>query len=162
MLQQISVLLSQLGAETLIVLGDLVHSSISAQRDFEDELAEWRRLHSQVDILLLRGNHDQRNTGFYDRLGIEIHDNKTRIWNSLELCHDPKDASSESFSLCGHIHPAVKLNRYKLPCFWLRSNQLVLPAFGEFTGLHAVDLDAKEAAFAICDQSLAIVSYSRR
>ena len=42
---------------------------------------------------------------------------------------------------CGHLHPGVKLKgdglqRLKLPCFYHTKNQLILPAFGAFTGLH--------------------------
>ena len=47
----------------------------------------------------------------------------------------------DQFNICGHVHPAVKLRglgrQYmKLNCFYISDNQLILPAFGTFTGSH--------------------------
>ena len=47
----------------------------------------------------------------------------------------------DEFNICGHVHPAVKLRglgrQYmKLNCFYISDNQLILPAFGTFTGSH--------------------------
>ena len=43
------------------------------------------------------------------------------------------------FNFCGHIHPGIKLKgigrQYlNLSCFFQKPNQMILPAFGEFTG----------------------------
>lgn len=45
----------------------------------------------------------------------------------------------DDFIICGHIHPATTLTDFdgkvmKVPCFVLDPNQLILPAFGRFTG----------------------------
>ena len=45
--------------------------------------------------------------------------------------------------VAGHWHPAAVVHgrardRLRLPCFCLSAQQLVLPAFGEFTGMHVV------------------------
>ena len=45
--------------------------------------------------------------------------------------------------ICGHIHPGVKLKgvglqQMKVPCFYQSHKQLILPAFGAFTGIHVL------------------------
>ena len=52
-----------------------------------------------------------------------------------------KETKKEKFVFCGHVHPGVKLKgaglqQLKMPCFYQSRNQLILPAFGAFTGLH--------------------------
>jgi uncharacterized protein len=44
-----------------------------------------------------------------------------------------------------------KLDTLRLPCFWLHGRVLTLPAFGEFTGGHAVgsQRSAKERLFVV-------------
>ncbi|WP_332911905.1 hypothetical protein [Algoriphagus boritolerans] len=46
-------------------------------------------------------------------------------------------------NLCGHIHPGVRLlgkarQTVRIPCFHLSKSRLILPAFGNFTGLALV------------------------
>ncbi len=45
--------------------------------------------------------------------------------------------------ISGHLHPGIKIQgkgrqRIVLPCFVQQENQLVIPAFGTFTGLHLI------------------------
>jgi len=47
----------------------------------------------------------------------------------------------ENFVFCGHVNTRVKLKgaglqQLKMPCFYQSRNQLILPSFGAFTGLH--------------------------
>ncbi len=57
------------------------------------------------------------------------------------------DASLQTFQITGHIHPGIVLNSavksIRLPCFALSHNQLLLPAFSEFTGLDTKNLPGK-------------------
>lgn len=53
----------------------------------------------------------------------------------------PEDHASPTpaYEIAGHLHPAVRLegrgrDRLRVPCFWVRPTQCVLPAFGGFTG----------------------------
>jgi metallophosphoesterase superfamily enzyme len=48
-----------------------------------------------------------------------------------------------AYVLAGHLHPGVVLggrahDRLRLPCFHFGPRSGVLPAFGEFTGMHVV------------------------
>ena len=149
-----------LRAETLLVLGDFLHSSVPAQDDFEVELHQWRRNNSSLKLVLVKGNHDRRAHSFYQQLQIEVPDKLSIQVGPFDLRHAPGDAVGSRFSLSGHLHPALCLENLKLPCFWLRENQLVLPAFGEFTGTAQIKLSANETAVVICEECLAVVSPS--
>jgi len=49
-----------------------------------------------------------------------------------------------NLSFAGHIHPSYvlkvrgKKSRLRMPAYWLSGSQIVLPAFGEFTGSHNI------------------------
>ena len=54
--------------------------------------------------------------------------------------------------IAGHIHPVFQLQgrgrqRLRLPCFHVTDDITVLPAFGEFTGGHAVELTSTSRIF---------------
>ncbi len=160
MLATITEQTSRLGAKTIIVLGDFTHSKFRSSKDFEQELLQWRTS-CEVELILCKGNHDLMPASFYSQLNIRTADKEFLSACPLELCHDPVSATGEKFSLCGHLHPATKVGGLKLPAFWLRKNQLVLPAFGLFTGTAAIALGAQEKALAICEDQLAILEVVR-
>ena len=116
------------------ILGDLFHSSYN--KEWDDWIIYFSK--SNVMFTLILGNHDQ-----YD---------SKKLWDSNitlvnELIIDPflfthyPEKEFDQFNICGHVHPAVKLRglgrQYmKLNCFYITDNQLILPAFGTFTGSH--------------------------
>ena len=55
-------------------------------------------------------------------------------------CHHPQ-AHPTHVVLAGHLHPVCRLSGpardgLRLPCFVIEPGQLILPAFGAFTGGH--------------------------
>lgn len=52
--------------------------------------------------------------------------------------------SDSNLNFAGHIHPSYvlkargKKNSLRMPAYWFSGNQIVLPAFGEFTGTHNI------------------------
>lgn len=157
-LARLSELLRVTGAEELWVLGDLVHGPISA------ELARlgqrWREAHPALRWLLVRGNHDRHAPRMPEAWRLQ--EASVAIRDSLLLAHAPDDvlhatAGSENdstpFSIVGHVHPAVRLtggaDSLRAPAFWLRPQQLVLPAFGSFTGGQRVNASAADRLFAV-------------
>ena len=160
MLDRLTEQIGALGAKNLMILGDFLHSNVRAKVDFEQELFEWRVQNAALEITLVKGNHDKRSKEFYDGLRMEVVASTSLQWKSIELCHDPKDVKSERFALCGHLHPALRLAGRSLPCFWLRANQLVLPAFGEFTGSARFAISDTDLAIAVVDDSVAVLDRS--
>jgi metallophosphoesterase superfamily enzyme len=67
-------------------------------------------------------------------------------------------ASSE-YVVSGHLHPAIQLSgsaqqRLRLPCYWFGENQGVLPAFGEFTGMHTIQPKKGDQIFVIAENQV--------
>lgn len=129
-LARLDVLLAQTGASRLMLLGDVVHGPIHAAH-WQDQWKLWRRRHDWLAVQAVRGNHDralERSTLGIELLGEGVEE------EGLWLCHEPVDDGRPA--MCGHVHPVVKLPGLvrALPAFHCRQNQLILPAFGAFTG----------------------------
>ncbi len=140
-LDLLSTLVARHGARRIVFLGDFLHSARSHAAATLAALARWRERHAALELTLVRGNHDDRAGDPPAALGIEAIDEPLRF-GGLALCHHPK-ARPDSYVLAGHIHPCVNLagrarDRLRLPCFWFGEQVGVLPAFGAFTGMHAV------------------------
>ncbi len=108
---------------------------------------------SKFNIILINGNHDIISPLKYETLGIKILDEL--VAKDFLLTHHPEERES-FFNFCGHIHPAFKIRRsgkqsLRLPCFFKSHNQLILPAFGEFTGWFTLKPTKKDQVFAIAE-----------
>lgn len=128
-------------------LGDLFHSHINSEWNLFEE---WTS-RSKSKIILINGNHDIISPLKYEALGIKIQDEL--VEKDFLLTHQPEERENY-FNFCGHIHPAVKLRgsgkqSLKLPCFFKSPNQMILPAFGEFTGSFTLTPGEKDQVFAI-------------
>jgi DNA ligase-associated metallophosphoesterase len=144
----------------IIFLGDLFHSrKNSAFTLFED----WRLRYSDIEMILIHGNHDiMSNQDYYD-LGLKIY-SEYHI-GSIWLTHEPQIITNEEsrFNLAGHVHPGIRLRgkgkqSLTLPCFWFGDRQGLMPAFGQFTGKHLVDIHENTIIFAIAnDQVIRII-----
>jgi DNA ligase-associated metallophosphoesterase len=119
-------------AETIIFLGDLFHSKMNKEWNL---FSDWTKTITQ-QIILVEGNHDIISKNNYTDLNIEIY--SELIIDDFLLTHHPTEREL-FFNFCGHIHPGIKLTGLgkqflSLPCFFRKPNQLIFPAFGEFTG----------------------------
>ncbi len=122
---------------TIVFLGDLFHSSLNKEWELFEE---WVRSIS-AKIILVSGNHDIISPLKYEELEISVL--AELQLDSFLLTHHPTE-HEDLFNFCGHIHPAVRLSglgrqSIKLPCFYKTDRQLILPAFGEFTGSHTLE-----------------------
>jgi DNA ligase-associated metallophosphoesterase len=153
-LQRLSALVERLPVRRLVFLGDFLHSERAHAPATLAALARWRERNAGLSLSLVRGNHDQRAGDPPAELGIEVVDEPLRL-GGLALCHHPQ-AVDGAYALAGHLHPCVAvgrgLDRMRLPCFWLRPRWGVLPAFGAFTGMHAVHADEEDRVFAVAEQ----------
>src|SRR5262245_53573421 len=140
-LARLSAALTASGATRLIVLGDFVRSARSYARTTLNALARWRDAHTALHVTLLRGNHDARAGDPPARFGFDVVDAPLRCGPWL-LAHEPSP-QPDAYVLAGHVHPCVVVgargfDRLRLPCFHFGARVGVLPAFGEFTGSHAM------------------------
>lgn len=144
-------------ARRLIVLGDLFHARAGriATRTLA-ELRRWRALRPELEILLVRGNHDRHAGDPPEDLHINCL-NAPAFAPPFVLRHEPGD-SPDGYTLAGHLHPGVVLTGpgfwERLPCFWLTSRTAVLPAFGSFTGLKPVSREPNDRIFVIANDEV--------
>jgi DNA ligase-associated metallophosphoesterase len=133
-------------------LGDLFHSSLNKEWElFENWVAK-----TPSEIILVAGNHDIIAPEKFQQLHIPIF--PELVIDDFLLTHHPEERE-DHFTFCGHIHPAVKLQgfgrqRLRLPCFFKSKNQMILPAFGQFTGTHALNPSKDDEVYAIVEDTV--------
>lgn len=137
---------------SLYFLGDLLHARAAQNPELLGKLLNWRMRHAGIEMTLIRGNHDSKAGDPPAEMNIEVVEEHFML-GGFALCHHPQTVPG-AFALAGHEHPVVVLNgkgrsRARLPCFYLKAGQLILPSFGEFTGGFAVVPQAGERVFPV-------------
>lgn len=120
----------------ILFLGDLFHSS---QNNEWLLFVAWAKKQS-AKLVLIKGNHDLIPDSNFKSIGVQVYESLHE--GHFCFSHYPQE-NTKLFVFCGHLHPGIKLHgrgkqQLKLPCFFHAPNQLILPAFGAFTGLHLV------------------------
>ena len=156
-LARLSELVAARAARRVVFLGDFLHSERAHAASTLGALARWRAAHAALELVLVRGNHDDRAGDPPPSLGVEVVDEP---WPDagLLLCHHPRPQPG-GYVLAGHLHPCVTLggrahDHLRLPCFHFGASVGVLPAFGSFTGMHPVRAAPGERVYAIADAAV--------
>lgn len=136
-LDRLSKLIEHHRPAQILVLGDLFHGREAANPENLMLFETWKQS-VNVPILLVAGNHDRWVK--LDEFGLVSH-NYCDL-GPFRLSHQPIQCDRPV--VCGHIHPGVLLSGRgrqieKIACFWVQADQIVLPAFGELTGLYLVE-----------------------
>ncbi len=86
------------------------------------------------------GNHDRRAAHLYEGCGFRGVAEPALV-AGIACRHHPagREARGSRLTLAGHVHPVARISgrgrdSLRLPCFVIDGRQIVLPAFGEFTG----------------------------
>lgn len=151
-LQRLSDAVAATGARHIVFLGDLLHSARSRAAATGAAVAHWREAHAELQLTLVRGNHDSHAGDPPPEWGVRCVDEPLHL-GGLALCHHPQPVAG-AYVLAGHVHPAVVLGgrahqRLRLPCFHLGAEVGVLPAFGAFTGMHVMARGAGERVYVV-------------
>lgn len=154
--EQLDRVLSEFDATEICFLGDLFHSHINTEWILFEQ---WVRS-KKVSLSLVTGNHDIINPLRFKELDFELY--SERMIDTFLLTHEPEDRAGY-FNFCGHIHPGVILQgsgkqHLRLPCFFKQPLQLILPAFGSFTGLYILEPSKEDAVFVIGDGEVIAIS----
>ena len=158
-LNALTALIERHAAARVIFLGDLLHSARAQASTTLDAFARWRERHAGVELLLVRGNHDRHAGDPPASLGIRGVEEPHCLPGTpgLALCHHPEPRPGV-YVLAGHVHPCVQvgrgIDRLRLPCFHLGAVVGVLPAFGAFTGMHAIVRAHEDRVYAVADNSV--------
>jgi len=154
-LNRLTFLLDAYKPKRLLILGDLFHSEYNQEWEYFGAL---RKNFSTVTFQLVRGNHDILQEHHYEKYRIEIH-TETLLESGFVFAHDLIDLNEEQFSITGHIHPGFVLygkgrQRITLPCFYRKENTLIMPAFGQLTGLAHMPYDKAAEVFVLTEEAV--------
>lgn len=141
--------------QKIVFLGDLFHSSLNKEWLLFEE---WLKKIS-AEITLVEGNHDIISPLKYEALGVRLTP-EIAIHNFL-FTHHPEEREGY-FNFSGHIHPGVKINglgrqQLKLSCFFRSKDQLILPAFGEFTGKHILVPQGNDEVYVVTQEEVILL-----
>lgn len=140
-LQRLTQAIAASGAQRVVFLGDLLHSARAHADATLAAVRQWRQQHAALELLLVRGNHDRHAGDPPADWRVQAVDEPLAL-GPFRLAHHP-EPRDDGYVLAGHVHPCVHLggrahDRLRLPCFHFGSRVGLLPAFGDFTGMHAV------------------------
>ncbi len=154
-LNRLRVSIQSLRPERIWLLGDLFHSDIN--REWEP-FAGLCQEFSDKEWILVRGNHDGIPAALLRESSIIQLDRMDS--RPFTFTHDPDDIRADfGHHVCGHVHPGIRLEgsgrqRLRLPCFHLSERQVVLPAFGDFTGMYVIKPADRDRVFAITGEAV--------
>lgn len=158
--RQLTAVADYFNAEVVCFLGDLFHSKLNSEWDV---FANWINSRPEKFILVI-GNHDILKPEKYESVGMAIA-SELQVAEFL-FTHEPEERDG-FFTFCGHIHPGVSLRgsgrQYlDLPCFFRTPTQMILPAFGEFTGKWIVEPAAGDLIYAIAGNEVMPIAMKQR
>lgn len=148
--RKLNQVLEEFQLEEVIFLGDLFHST---QNKDWDRFTAWVNL-QDVKMTLIVGNHDIIPHYRFEDLGLKVV--SELVNGDLFLTHHPEKREG-FFNICGHLHPGYRLRgegrqQLKLSCFYKKPHQLVLPAFGAFTGHFLIEPKEDEDVFVVSEE----------
>jgi uncharacterized protein len=153
-LQRLVTQLQYFKPQQLIVVGDFFHSEANKELEF---FRKWRNDFNQLNIELVKGNHDVLKKDWYSANNITVSDKHLNV-DHFCFVHDINEACEASSNIdyyfSGHIHPCVTLSgvgkqTLKFPCYYFTETFAVLPAFGKFTGTAHIEQKRSDNVFAI-------------
>ncbi|KRD63576.1 metallophosphoesterase [Flavobacterium sp. Root935] len=154
--RKITEVLDYFNPDKIIFLGDLFHSTKNAEWDLFENWV----LDNNHETYLITGNHDIIDETHYRKIGVIVVE-------MLEIdhfffTHHPTEKEN-SFNFSGHIHPGILLRglglqSLRLPCFFHKPNQMILPAFGEFTGKYFLKPNVEDIVYAIAGNEVIQIS----
>ena len=149
-------LLASYACEEIVFLGDFLHARAAHAAATVAAMLAWRARHRDVRLTVVRGNHDAHAGDPAAALGMRMVDEPHQV-GKLSFCHHP-DTVAPGYVLAGHVHPVYHLRAdgdgLRLPCFLLGPSHAILPAFGAFTGGHALRPAAGERVYVTADAAI--------
>lgn len=143
-------LLERTAATELVILGDLIHARRGRCQTTFEAVTRWRSVRREISIRLVRGNHDVRAGQPPVAWSFETLREDAEI-GPFALRHYPDPIGRPT--LAGHLHPKIRLeqggDRLDLPCFLLRKEVLILPAFTHFADSTRIRREPADQVFPI-------------
>lgn len=138
--------------QKIIIVGDMFHSRANSEHEL---FLRWRNDLPLIDFHLVLGNHDILSEEFYTTANLQVHHTMLQLGDFV-FTHDIEEIEVDEtlFYFSGHIHPGIRMEgmarqAIQVPCFFFSDRYAILPAFGKFTGTHAVAVSKKDKVFAL-------------
>jgi len=140
----------------IIFLGDLFHNQYN---DEWERFAEWRLRNSEIEMIIVPGNHDILPDHLFSRINILVQPKELIIGNFLFTHHPKENIPAGYHGFSGHIHPVFRMHArgrqsLRMQCFVIDENQTILPSFGVFTGGYAMDMKNGRSIFGIAESRI--------
>lgn len=149
-------LIVRFAPERLLVLGDLFHAPLLESEGWFEDAGAFRKRHAGLAIEVLRGNHDRGLDRVPPSWRLAWHDD-SHPEPPFVFTHEPRD-DPRGYVLAGHLHPVLKLtsatDRLRMPVFWLRGRNGVLPSFGGFTGGMGIRREVGDRVYAVTPEGV--------
>lgn len=124
----ISAAVQSLGAQEIVLLGDVIHGSRMSEGAARAVRQGLERLRGMARLTLVAGNHEGRNRGV-PLLGETVESVQRDGWM---LLHGDKPGYSRS--IIGHLHPSLPLGGGEsAPAFLASQNLIVVPALTPYS-----------------------------
>jgi putative SbcD/Mre11-related phosphoesterase len=135
--QRLGSLISEYEPTRVILVGDIVHSSV-ARNEAERFIDALRKL--GPELILIRGNHDK------GLQGIPLLDEFRLGHFQFQHGHQRSNVGSEVIAVEGHIHPTWRFSdgsgtRLRAPALVQTAGKLILPAFSPWAAGVKLDMD---------------------
>lgn len=135
-LQRVDALIRAWQPQSLILLGDVLHTSLAADPGLHRQLIDWRASQPDLAVTAIIGNHDRDIRRLEPVIDCQVEGVEQ---SGLILRHHPPEAPADAPWIGGHWHPVVRLtaggDSLRLPAFVHDAGDgVVLPAFGGLTG----------------------------
>jgi DNA ligase-associated metallophosphoesterase len=158
-LQALDALMATHEVEHLMFLGDFLHARAAHASATQAAMLAWRSRHPDLELTLVRGNHDRHAGDPAQALAIRMVDEPYAL-APFSFCHHP-DIASPGYALAGHIHPtyllATRFDALRLPCFVVGPGRMILPSFGAFTGGFPITPGPGDAVFVTSGEQVHLV-----
>lgn len=148
-------------ASRLVILGDLLHAETGWHATTAETVSRWRAMHADLEITLVRGNHDRHAGDPPVSLGIHCLDGPLEM-GPFTGVHEPVTTALPTYVLGGHLHPCAVLRgrgrqALRLPAFVFGSSRGIVPAFSSFTGTGMYQYETGDRLFAIAGDEVVAV-----
>lgn len=158
-LQRFFNLATELKPDRILVVGDFFHSTANDELNL---FLKWKKDFKNLQITLVKGNHDILGNSWYETAQIELIESTLKI-GLFSFQHDPADLiptnEASSFVFSGHVHPGIQIKgigkqSLRFPCFYFSNNQCILPAFSKFSGLAILKPKKQDQVYAIANENI--------
>jgi DNA ligase-associated metallophosphoesterase len=156
-LARLDFLLKESEARRLVVLGDFFHARAGRSDSMLATMREWRIRNDALEIVVVRGNHDQ-SAG--DPPGAWNIRSVAEGWplGPFICCHQPC-SNKAGYVFSGHVHPAFSLRErsgtgLRAACFVVGPTRTIFPAFGSFTGMATIKPEEGERIYAMNGETI--------